>query len=301
MASVLAGPVSADVYSYKDESGQRVFTDRQPSDATVYDRTPVETSRSTEEALTVWNRDDDAGASIMARNESILPIEVGVQLQSKTNVGTATGRDFARAVLQAGETARLMVIRPVRADLPWSYQYQSGYVPGDPEALHDDRLLYRPPFAPAREYAVTQAPPDRSTHVTPDSEFAIDIAMPEGAGVFAARGGVVVAVAYSSFRGGLDRARYADQANIVRIMHDDGSFAVYAHLSWESIRVRVGQRVAAGEFIAAAGNTGYSSGPHLHFVVQRNAGMEIVSVPVRFNDGYGKPIVPRTGSLLRNP
>ncbi len=301
IACALGGPAVADIYSYQDELGQRVFTDRQPGDARTYERTPVETPLSPKEDLRIWNRDDDSGALLMARNESIFPIEVGVQLHSKTNIGTATGRDFARAVLQAGETAQLMAIRPLQADLPWSYKFRSGYVPGDPKALHDDRVLYRPPFAPAHEYFVTQAPPDRSTHTTPDSQFAIDIAMPEGAGVFSARGGMVVAVAYSSFRGGLDRDRYADQANIVRILHDDGSFAVYAHLSWESIRVRPGQRVATGEYIAAAGSTGYSSGPHLHFAVQRNAGMELISVPVRFNDGYGNPVVPSTRGVLRNP
>jgi len=68
----------------------------------------------------------------------------------------------------------------------------------------------------------------------------------------------------------------------VRILHEDGTMAIYAHLQLDSIRVHAGSVVLAGERIALSGNTGYSSGPHLHFAVQRNAGMHLVSVPIVF-------------------
>jgi len=87
----------------------------------------------------------------------------------------------------------------------------------------------------------------------------------------------------------------------VRVLHDDGTFAVYAHLAWDSIRVRPGQQVARGERIAASGNTGFTTGPHLHFVVLRNEGLKSVSVPVRFSNGRGGVVTPRTGQPLVNP
>ena len=58
------------------------------------------------------------------------------------------------------------------------------------------------------------------------------------------------------------------------MLHDDGTTAIYAHLQMDTIRVRPGQRVERGEYIANSGNTGFSSGPHLHFVVVRNAGFQ---------------------------
>jgi murein DD-endopeptidase MepM/ murein hydrolase activator NlpD len=122
--------------------------------------------------------------------------------------------------------------------------------------------------------------------------------MPVGSAVHAAREGVVINVAHKFFRGGTTQ-EMRDEANFVQILHDDGTTAVYAHLQLDTVRVHPGQRVARGEFIANSGNTGYSSGPHLHFVVLRNAGLRSESVPVTFAGPGGTSLAPRTGQVLR--
>ena len=66
-------------------------------------------------------------------------------------------------------------------------------------------------------------------------------------------------------------------------MHDDGTMGVYLHLQRGSVRVQPGQRIATGSPIARSGNTGRSTGPHLHFVVQRNIGLAVESIPFDFN------------------
>jgi murein DD-endopeptidase MepM/ murein hydrolase activator NlpD len=68
---------------------------------------------------------------------------------------------------------------------------------------------------------------------------------------------------------------------------------VYAHLQEGGVLVRIGQRVRAGQQIGLSGNTGFTTGPHLHFVVQVNRGMRLESIPVRIA-GAG-------GGLLRVP
>ncbi|MCP6329972.1 M23 family metallopeptidase, partial [Klebsiella pneumoniae] len=70
--------------------------------------------------------------------------------------------------------------------------------------------------------------------------------------------------------------------NFVRILHDDGTMGVYLHLMRGSVQVREGQYVNGGERIARSGNTGNSTGPHLHFVIQRNVGLALESIPFDF-------------------
>ena len=62
---------------------------------------------------------------------------------------------------------------------------------------------------------------------------------------------------------------------------------VYLHLKKGSVCVREGQRVKVGSALALSGNTGNSTGPHLHFVVQRNTGLGLVSIPYQFKQPMG--------------
>ena len=83
----------------------------------------------------------------------------------------------------------------------------------------------------------------------------VDLIAPPGTPVLAAAGGVVSTVAY-----------VAEYGNIVDVDHDNGLTSRYAHLS-KSV-VRVGDVVMKGQKIALVGNTGRTTGPHLHFEVR---------------------------------
>jgi len=73
--------------------------------------------------------------------------------------------------------------------------------------------------------------------------------MPAGTPIHAARSGLVVGVEDSFRVGGFDRV-LADKANYVDVLHDDGTVASYAHLQENSLAVRMGQRISAGEKLA---------------------------------------------------
>ena len=151
---------------------------------------------------------------------------------------------------------------------------------GDPQARHDDSVIYGWPFPAEARARLSQGFGGR-THSEPHSRYAIDLAVAEGTPVLAAREGVVVFLEDDYFESGLDPMAFRDKANHLRILHDDGSMATYAHLFPDSIMVEPGQRVRRGERIALSGNTGFSSGPHLHFAVQVHRDMGMRSVPFR--------------------
>lgn len=83
----------------------------------------------------------------------------------------------------------------------------------------------------------------------------IDIAAPIGTPVIAAAAGTVITADWSS--GGY--------GNLVELEHPDGSVTLYAHN--DKILVSVGQEIAQNQQIAEMGNTGFSTGSHLHFEI----------------------------------
>ncbi|HAE23444.1 MAG TPA: M23 family peptidase [Spirochaetaceae bacterium] len=85
----------------------------------------------------------------------------------------------------------------------------------------------------------------------------LDIGAAHGQTVVAAMEGVVSAVGYSTVAG-----------NYIMLSHHSGYSTMYAHLS--STLVKTGQRVNQSAPIGRVGNTGYSTGPHLHFTVNKH-------------------------------
>ncbi len=159
-------------------------------------------------------------------------------------------------------------------------------VPGDPAARPQD-VAYQLPFDAAR-IQVSQAPQGPYSHSDPENRDAIDFALPEGTPVLAARAGTVMQVQAGYQGNGQDRDHDLGRANLVRVLHEDGSMAVYAHLQHNGVLVRQGDQVQAGQHIGLSGNTGYSAAPHLHFAVQVNAGMRLRSIPARIVTPQGE-------------
>jgi murein DD-endopeptidase MepM/ murein hydrolase activator NlpD len=233
-----------------------------------------------------------------AHNQFHAPMEVALVFDVVSGIEFPHPDDSLRWVVPPNSDLTLLGLAVLGGVAAPNVRYHYIYLPGDPESEHQPNGGYRVPFSAGSDFAVTQAYPEAATHRTLDSKFAVDVAMPVGTDIFAARGGIVFDVTSSNFRSGLDIQRDGQSANIVRVLHDDGTYAIYAHLNWNSIRVRPGDEVETGEYIADSGNTGFSSGPHLHFAVQRNTGMRIESLPVVFKGQNLGGIVPATGDVL---
>ncbi|MFG3133938.1 M23 family metallopeptidase [Streptomyces tendae] len=106
-----------------------------------------------------------------------------------------------------------------------------------------------------------------------------DFAVPIGANVVAAHGGTVVK---AGGNGAGDGPAYG---NAIVIKHGNGTYSQYAHLS--KINVKIGQIVKTGQSIAKSGNTGNSSGPHLHFEIRTTPNYGSAVDPVAFLRGKG--------------
>ena len=70
---------------------------------------------------------------------------------------------------------------------------------------------------------------------------------------------------------------------IFLVRHGDATLANYAHLKKDGAVVKVGDTIEAGDLIGYSGNTGFSSGPHLHFsVFKTRNGSQRQTLPVKF-------------------
>jgi murein DD-endopeptidase MepM/ murein hydrolase activator NlpD len=110
--------------------------------------------------------------------------------------------------------------------------------------------------------------------------------MPVGVPVLAARAGIVEKLEAASPAD--DPASY--EGNFVRVQHDDGTAAIYAHLAPHSVTVKIGDAVQAAHLLGYSGVSGDVVEPNLHFGVVRRrnnaAGWaEDVSIPVMFYVG----------------
>jgi len=275
------------IYKYTDADGQVHFTDIRPqgqADVSESVVTDVENHHIAE--LRVDGGEDVREARVF--NQIAGPVEVQLGLVEQSNV-TAEPPLPLNVVLQGKEERVLTRLRRADGLRAASFSLDFRAVPGDP-AARAAGVDYRLPLGGG--YRIDQGFGGSFSHTDEQSRYAIDLAVDEGTPVLAAREGTVMQVENDFYGSGLNREKFATRANVVRVLHADGSMAVYAHLKPESVTVQPGRHVYAGDQLGASGNTGYSTGPHLHFCVQVNRGMRLVSVPFRLVGPAGAVVIP---------
>ena len=266
--------VAVTIYKSTDTNGVVSYSDRPTKGSTVFtfrDRMVEHLERQV--YLVIMKK--EGVDSVYVRNDLYAPVEIELSFAGLKNVSGAPSRPIRR-VMPARSSIRLAMLTATQAERPIAYVPKFEYSLGDPAGAS---MAYRYPL-PWRggPFRVSQGANGQYSHFGPKNRYAIDIAMPEGTPIIAARGGVVIKTENSQDGRGTDAS-----GNFVRVLHNDGTMGVYLHLKKGSVSVREGQQVAVGSPLALSGNTGNSSGPHLHFVVQRNTGMGLVSIPYQFN------------------
>jgi len=293
VAALLPASVAAkNIYKFQDENGIWHFTDRSPDEGVEFSTVYME--REPEPRIRLRQEGKKESPVYVLFNDFWGPVEVELTLKNSVNVLSEPSLP-ARFVIPAQSERTLVGIGALDQRRSFSYRLGMSSVPGRPISTP----VILPPFSAGEEYPVSQGFQGTQTHGAPDSEFAIDIVMPVGTAVHAVRSGTVMDVEEDFNRGGKNYKKYAHKANHVRILHEDGTMALYAHLDLASVSVRPGARIRAGQKIARSGNTGFSSGPHLHFAIQQNSGMQMISLPFRFRTPEGAAVTPVAQQIVK--
>lgn len=177
-----------------------------------------------------------------------------------------------------------------------TYKHSYKWIIGSVDAQHNDNYIYNLPYKIGSKRRVSQGFNGTFTHNQVSSKYAVDFEMPEGTEIRAARDGVVVLTENKYFKSGVT-SDFATKGNVVIVEHDDGTFAMYGHLYRYGILVNEGQRVKKGNLIAYSGNTGMSTGPHLHFTVFKveDFNTPMKSIPFKFLSTEGIVTEPLQG------
>lgn len=274
LALLLASPavLGATIYKYTDANGVVTYTDQRVEGARIFhfNDNMVE---NIDRQVYVTTRKHAGGDTLVVKNELYAPVEIELEITEARHV-LGVPVEPVRWVLPPRGEIRLLTLAPAGTGTP-HYQHRLRYALGDPRA-QPQPVAYPLPWR-GGPFRMTQGPGGRYSHTGPKGRYAVDIAMPVGTPIVAARSGVVIKTENNQSGRGTNPA-----GNFVRVLHDDGTMGVYLHLKQGSVQVREGQYVRTGDLLAQSGNTGNSTGPHLHFVVQKNVGLNTVSIPFDF-------------------
>ncbi|WP_299228662.1 M23 family metallopeptidase [uncultured Psychroserpens sp.] len=224
-----------------------------------------------------WNKKNDT-LKLFVKNKLLVPIEVILRERATNNESSSIlvkPKDSTVLTFCSGKIPDSICKKQFNDSLRIGYYY------GHKSLIKPELdYLYRLPFKKGKKYSVSQGFNGKSTHKSIASKYAIDFQLEIGELVFAAREGLVVQVIdwFTKYGG----KSFMKKANKIVIMHDDGTIASYVHLDYKGSFVKVGDRVSKGQKIGVSGLTGFTSGPHLHFVVRKERD---IAIPIYF-EGY---------------
>lgn len=191
-------------------------------------------------------------------------------------------KDTLHFVLQEQSSLEHKIFAPELKPALFTYYMESAL--GDDEKEIDKNTLSLP-FPKQKEYTIMQSFNGSFSHQEDYSRHAIDFNFKVGDTITSADDGFVVGVIKDYEYGGNDE-KWRNLANFITIYHPhSGLFTQYVHLQKNGSFVQVGDAVKRNQPIGLSGETGFVSGPHLHFnVLIPEKNKTLKSVPFRFEN-----------------
>ncbi|WP_425389709.1 M23 family metallopeptidase [Ekhidna sp.] len=246
----------------------------------------------------VYHKEVDDGFIIYARNNEPCAVSVMVSLKLM-NMEAEEGKKKVYLVepLQTDVILTKVFIKERGKSYSMSYNCLINFGDHNLET-YDSTYEYQLPFEKGSSYTIHQGYNGSFSH---QDKKAVDFTMPEGTKITAIREGVVVKVVENNKKG-CDKPKCIDFANYIIVQHPDGTFAEYSHLKKNGALVHVGEYVSQGQVIAQSGNTGWSTGPHLHLEVflQRMTRRETIKTKFLVGDGQSADYLNEKETYERN-
>ena len=227
-----------------------------------------------------WVKNEYA-LKLVAKNKLLAPIQIYLYSRKDSS-------ELKSLLLKPKDSIYLVNYSGNLSDSIFKVQFKDSirisYFWGHKSLIRPDlNYLYRFPFKKGKKYEVSQSFNGKASHSDKKSKYAIDFQLNVGEPVYAAREGIVIKVIdWFSKQGGKE---LINSANRIVILHSDGTLGSYVHLDYKGSYVKEGQRVSRGQKIGLSGLTGYTRGPHLHFVVRKE---NDIAIPIFFKGYEGK-------------
>jgi len=239
-------------------------------------------------------------SKIQVINQTPYIVSVKINLEPKSLL--AYPKRFPKIfVLNSRQRADIDNIKFKKTKNSISYNTNFSWMYGDYRVSRSN-YPYRLPYGFNKSYLVGQSFNGKKTHKN-HMNHAVDWNMDIGTYIYAARSGYVINLADNFKESGNDPS-YSSKSNYIKILHNDGTSATYAHLNYKGVKVKKGQKVRVGEFIGYSGNTGYSSGPHLHMHVAvpqfTDKGVREKTIPFSFSNCNYQNFIPKISEKYKN-
>jgi murein DD-endopeptidase MepM/ murein hydrolase activator NlpD len=237
------------------------------------------------------------GYDIYADNGEYAPISVKINFKVK-NLKLPNKNNTVYVVPAKTKRFKIGSLRTIKKG-KYSISFSSTFNYGNHnQKTYDKEYLYYLPFLKGKTFKIDQGYNGTFSH---QNKNKLDFKMPVGSKITAARDGIVIKVLDINNKR-CDEKKCKKFNNYIYIYHKDGTIAEYVHIKKKGAKVKVGDVIKAGQFIAESGNVGFSTGPHLHYSVylQHLDGQEFLKTKFKTNKGDTTEFLVEKESYTRN-